>query len=58
MLTVVVELQEQLRIRERGLAGQESALMAREGDLVATEHALGRAHMECNIECDWAEAVW
>jgi hypothetical protein len=31
--------------------------MAREGDLVAIERALGRARMECDVERDWAEAV-
>jgi hypothetical protein len=31
--------------------------MAREDNLAAIEHALGRAHMECDTECDWAEAA-
>jgi hypothetical protein len=31
--------------------------MAREGDLVATEHTLGRARKEGDAECDRAEAV-
>jgi hypothetical protein len=31
--------------------------MAREDDLVATERTLGRARMECDAECDRAEAV-
>jgi hypothetical protein len=30
--------------------------MPREDDLAATEHALGRARMECDAECDRAEA--
>jgi hypothetical protein len=31
--------------------------MAREDGLAASERALGRACMECDIECDRAEAV-
>jgi hypothetical protein len=31
--------------------------MARGDKLVATEHALGRVHMECDAECDRAEAI-
>jgi hypothetical protein len=54
---VVVELQEQLLVWERGLASRENDLMAREGDQVATERALGRARMECDVERDRAEAV-
>jgi hypothetical protein len=31
--------------------------MAREGNLAATEHAIGKACMECDAECDRAEVV-
>jgi hypothetical protein len=31
--------------------------MAREDDLAATEHALGRARMECGVEYDRVKAV-
>jgi hypothetical protein len=51
MPVMVVELQERLLVQER-----EHALMAREDDFVAAEHALGRAHMECDNERDWAKA--
>jgi hypothetical protein len=54
---MVVELQEQLLIRERELASQENALITRENNLVSTKRALGRAHMECNVGRDWAVAV-
>jgi hypothetical protein len=57
MPAVVVELQEQLLIWEKGLASEENALMAREGDQVATEHALGRARVECDVDHDRAEAI-
>jgi hypothetical protein len=45
-LAVVVELQEQLLVRERELASREDTLMAREDDLVDSEHAQGMAPME------------
>jgi hypothetical protein len=31
--------------------------VARENDVVAAEHALGKAHMECDTEHDRVEAV-
>jgi hypothetical protein len=54
---VIIELQGQLLTWERELDSQEHILMAREDGLVASEHALGRAHMECDGECDRAEAI-
>jgi hypothetical protein len=36
----------------------KNTLMTWEDDLAATEHALGRAHIECDAECNWAEAIW
>jgi hypothetical protein len=54
---MVVELREQLCVRERELDKRESALMARENDMVAAKRALGRAHMECDVEHDWVKAV-
>jgi hypothetical protein len=54
---MVAELQEQLLVRERELDSQENALMAWEDDLATTKHALGRVCMECNAECDQAEAI-
>jgi hypothetical protein len=53
---MVTELQEQLLVRERELDSQKNSLMAREDDMAAIEHALRRARMECNTECDRAEA--
>jgi hypothetical protein len=32
--------------------------MAQEDDLAATKRALGRTHMECDTECNRAEAIW
>jgi hypothetical protein len=32
--------------------------MERDDDVVAAEHALGRAHMECDAEHDWVVAIW
>jgi hypothetical protein len=57
MLAMVIELQEQLLVQERELGSRENALIAWEDDLAATERALGRARMECDAECDRAEAV-
>jgi hypothetical protein len=54
---MVAELQEQLLVWERELDSQENALMAWEDDLATTKHALGRVCMECNAECDQAEAI-
>jgi hypothetical protein len=54
---MVVQLWEQLLLRERELNEWENALMAREDDAVATEHALGRACMECDVEHDRVEAI-
>jgi hypothetical protein len=51
--TLVVELREQLLVRERELDEQENALLAREHDMVEAERALGRAHMECATIHDW-----
>jgi hypothetical protein len=53
---MVVELREQLHVRERGLNKQESALVAREDDVVDVERALERACMECDVEHDQVEA--
>jgi phage protein D len=54
---MVVQLWEQLLLRERELNEWENALMAREDDAVAAEHALGRACMECDVEHDRVEAI-
>jgi hypothetical protein len=56
-LATVIKLQEQLLAREGELDSWESTLMAQEDDLVASEHAPGRARMECDAECDQNEAV-
>jgi hypothetical protein len=50
--TVIVELREQLLVQERELDEQENALVARENNVVEAEHALGRAHMECDAAHD------
>jgi hypothetical protein len=50
MSVIVTELQDALMARK-------NALMAQEDDLAATECALGRACMECDTECDKAEAI-
>jgi hypothetical protein len=47
---MVIELQEQLLLWERGLNKCESALVARENDEVAAKSALGRACMEYDTE--------
>jgi hypothetical protein len=57
MSTVVVELQGQLLVWERDPTRWEDTLMAREDDLASAERALGKAHMECDVERDWAEVV-
>jgi hypothetical protein len=57
VLAMAVELQKQLLARERELDNREGVLMAREDGLAAFECALGRARMECDGECDQAEAV-
>jgi hypothetical protein len=57
MPTMVVEMHEQLLVRERELASWENALIARENNLLAAESALGMAHMECLIEHDRATAI-
>jgi hypothetical protein len=57
MSAMVTELQEQLLVRDRELDSQENALKAWEDNLAATELALGRARMECDTECDRAEAI-
>jgi hypothetical protein len=54
---MVTNFQEQLPIQERELDSRENIRMAREDDLVATKSALGRACMECDAECDRAEAI-
>jgi hypothetical protein len=40
------------------LASWENAIMATEGGLVATERALGKACIECNVKRDSIEAIW
>jgi hypothetical protein len=57
MSAMVAELQEQLLVWERELDNRENALIAREDDLAAIECTLGRARMECDAECDQAEAI-
>jgi hypothetical protein len=57
VLAMAVELQKQLLAREREMDNREGVLMAREDGLAAFECALGRARMECDGECDQAEAV-
>jgi hypothetical protein len=52
MSTVVVELQGQLLVWERDPTRWEDTLMAREDDLASAERALGKAHMECDVERD------
>jgi hypothetical protein len=42
---MVIELYEQLLIRERKLVSQENALIARENNLVVAERAPGRARL-------------
>jgi hypothetical protein len=55
--TVVVELWEQLLVRERESDEQENAFLAREHDVVEAECALGRMRMECGAVHDQAGAV-
>jgi hypothetical protein len=40
----------------RELDSQENTLMSWEDDLAATERALGRVRMECDIACNRAKA--
>jgi hypothetical protein len=54
---MVIELRAQLLVWERGLNKRESFPMARENDVVGTEHALERARMECDAEHDWVNVV-
>jgi hypothetical protein len=54
---MIIELQEQLLVRERELDEWENALVARENGVVAAERALGRARMECDAEHDRVKAV-
>jgi hypothetical protein len=54
---MVVELRERLLAWERELNEREDALVVREHDVVAAEHALGRACMECNAEHDRVKTV-
>jgi hypothetical protein len=44
-------------VRERELDEWENALKATENGVVAIEHALGRAHMECDAKHDWVMAI-
>jgi hypothetical protein len=43
--------------QERELDSKEGTLMAWEDGLVASECTVGRVQMECDIECDQAEAI-
>jgi hypothetical protein len=54
---MAIELQEQLPARERDLDSRECILMVWEDGLAAFEHALGKARMECDGECDQTEAI-
>jgi hypothetical protein len=54
---MIVELREQLLEWERKLEERENALVARENDMVAAKHALGRAHMQCDVDHDRVKAV-
>jgi ubiquitin C-terminal hydrolase len=49
---VVVELREQLLVRERGLDEWEDALLAKEHGVVEAKRALRRARMECDVVHD------
>jgi hypothetical protein len=49
---VVVELWEQLLVRERRLDEWENTLLAREHGVVEAERVLGRARMECDANHD------
>jgi hypothetical protein len=55
--TVVVELWEQLLVRERESDEQENAFLAREHDVVEAECALGRMRMECGAVHEQVGAV-
>jgi hypothetical protein len=57
MSVMVAKLQEQFLVQEREQDSRENALMARKDDMVANEHVVGRARMECDAKCDQAEAV-
>jgi hypothetical protein len=54
---MTVELQGRLLAWEKELHSRERVLMAREDGLAPSERAVGRARMECDDECDRAEAV-
>jgi hypothetical protein len=54
---MAIELQEQLLAWGRELGSREGTITAWEEGLVASEHALGRARMECDTKCDRAEAA-
>jgi hypothetical protein len=54
---IVVELRKRLLVREKELNEQGNTLMAMEDDVGAAEHALGRAHMECDAEHDRVKVV-
>jgi hypothetical protein len=54
---MVIELQEELLIREREQASWENAIITTENNLVAAECALGTEHMECYVRHDRAAAV-
>jgi hypothetical protein len=54
---MVIELHEQLIAWKREWDSQEGAFMVWEDGLVASERTLGRARMECDDECDRAEAI-
>jgi hypothetical protein len=54
---VVVELWEQLLVRERRLDEWENALLAREHGMVEARRVLGRARMECDANHDQAMTV-
>jgi hypothetical protein len=55
--SVVVELQEQLLVRERELDSREGAIVTWEDGLATSKRALGRAGMERNAERAHIEAV-
>jgi hypothetical protein len=54
---MAVKLQGWLLAQERELDSRGGALMAWEDGLMASKCTLGRARMECDAECDRAEAV-
>jgi hypothetical protein len=54
---IVVKLRERRLVWEKELNNQENALVAREDNVVAVKHALGRARMECDAKRERVEAV-